>query len=79
MTAEAYTVADNNVGGSPACLQAIAGGHYQIGQMANTTDGRTSESAPQTAVTSCACLPAFGRGTTQSNSPLEPFLYPSRF
>lgn len=40
MTARAYAVTDNNVGGSDACRQAIATGHAAIGQLMNTTQGQ---------------------------------------
>lgn len=38
--AEAYSVGDNNVGGSNACQAAIADGHKQIGIMFNSTAGQ---------------------------------------
>jgi len=45
VAAEAYSVSDNNVGGSEACQAAIADGHRQIGIMFNTTAGRATLAA----------------------------------
>ena len=42
VTAAAYAVSDNNVGGSPACTRAIAVGHATIGTMFGTLAVRTS-------------------------------------
>ena len=41
VAANAYTVDDNNVGGSADCLAAIKDGHQSIGVLAGTLDGRT--------------------------------------
>jgi serine protease 16 len=41
VTAEAYTVSDNDVGGSAACSEAIATGHANIGKMFSSASGRT--------------------------------------
>jgi serine protease 16 len=40
--ANAYSVADNGVGGSSACEAAIRTGHASIGTMFNTADGRST-------------------------------------
>jgi serine protease 16 len=40
VTAAAYGVSDNGVGGSPECTKAIADGHAQIGTMFTTATGR---------------------------------------
>ena len=41
VTAAAYSVADNNVGGSPPCTAAIAQGHATIGTLFATSAGRS--------------------------------------
>jgi len=41
VTAEAYAVSDNNVGGSKACMSNIGAGHAKIGTMMQTGAGRT--------------------------------------
>eukprot|EP00043_Microstomoeca_roanoka_P018195 m.193365 g.193365 ORF g.193365 m.193365 type:complete len:495 (-) comp16779_c8_seq4:201-1685(-) len=41
VVAQAYAVADNGVGGSDACRQAIAVGHKTIGSLFNSTSGRS--------------------------------------
>merc|ERR1712062_587951 len=38
--ADAYAVADEGVGGSPACQKAIKNGHQQIGSMFSSSSGR---------------------------------------
>eukprot|EP00697_Spironema_sp_BW2_P009387 gnl/Spiro4/24240_TR12033_c0_g1_i2.p1 gnl/Spiro4/24240_TR12033_c0_g1~~gnl/Spiro4/24240_TR12033_c0_g1_i2.p1 ORF type:complete len:501 (+),score=149.50 gnl/Spiro4/24240_TR12033_c0_g1_i2:129-1505(+) len=42
VAAYAYSVADNNVGGSQDCRQAIADGHVTVGQMLATDAGRAT-------------------------------------
>jgi len=42
VTAAAYAVSHERVGGSPACRDAIARGHAQIGVMFGTADGRAA-------------------------------------
>ncbi|EDQ86489.1 uncharacterized protein MONBRDRAFT_28146 [Monosiga brevicollis MX1] len=42
VTAFAYSVSDNNVGGSDACRAAIATGHATIGQYFNSSSGRNT-------------------------------------
>jgi hypothetical protein len=41
VVASAFTVSDNNVGGSDACRDAVVQGHKLIGSMFSTVDGRT--------------------------------------
>jgi len=41
VTAEAYSVSDNNVGGSPACMEAIGKGHAMIGKAFGSSSGRS--------------------------------------
>lgn len=45
VTAAAYSVSDNNVGGSPECTKAISVGHAKIGTMFGTVAGRTNLAA----------------------------------
>lgn len=45
VTAQAYAVADNEVGGSPACRQAIGAGHAAISKQFGTAAGRASLAA----------------------------------
>jgi len=40
VVAAAFSVSDNNVGGSPACTQAIATGHKEIGSLLQSASGR---------------------------------------